>query len=132
MCIGAAPRSAQTVQPGRSRAHPHARAQDVPHCAQPPASAPLPAPPASALSFPRAVGSSCAVSCASGLALAGLPLWADVSGLRGLSSPLLELEREERRESPRAPDDRSAPPPSSDTTAPRPAVPGALLSHTST
>ena len=116
MCIGAAPRSAQTVQPGRSRAHPHARAQDVPHCAQPPASAPLPAPPASALSFPRAVGSSCAVSCASGLALAGLPLWADVSGLRGLSSPLLELEREERRESPRDTDDRSAAPPSRDST----------------
>ena len=52
-----------------------------------------PSPPALVPSFPRAVGSSCAVSCASGLALAGLPLWADVSGLRGLSSPLLELGR---------------------------------------
>src|SRR6202012_3567556 len=49
-------------------------------------------------------------------ALAGLPLWVAVSGLRGLSSPLLEFKREERREPPRDSDDRSAAPPSSDST----------------
>src|SRR6202012_2760080 len=49
-------------------------------------------------------------------ALAGLPLWVAVSGLRGLSSPLLEFKREESREPPRDSDDRSAAPPSSDST----------------